>query len=156
MLNPDYRDMLSALSEARAEYLLVGAYALASHGLVRATLDMDLWVRATPENAHRVHAALLAFGAPAERFDASDLTADDTVLQLGVAPVRIDILTSISGVDFEAAWERRQVVELDGLSVAVMSLEDLATNKRATGRPQDLVDLQWLEDRREGRSPPAL
>ncbi|MFQ5720324.1 MAG: nucleotidyltransferase [Acidobacteriota bacterium] len=149
MLNQDFRDMLSALSDAGADYLLVGAYALASHGLVRATQDLDLWVRATPENADRVVAALVAFGAPTGHVDRDDFTVPDTVVQLGVDPVRIDLLTSVSGLDFSAAWDHRQILELDGITVPVISLEDLAANKRASGRPQDLVDLQWLEDARE-------
>jgi predicted nucleotidyltransferase len=143
MLNPDYRDILSALSDARADYLVVGAYALASHGLVRATRDLDLWVRATPENAIRVFDALVVFGAPADHIKVEELT---TVLQLGVDPVRIDILTSVSGLEFQAAWEHRQVLELDGLKISVVSLEDLVANKRATGRPQDLLDIKWIED----------
>jgi predicted nucleotidyltransferase len=149
MLNSNYRDILSALSDAEADYLVVGAYALASHGLVRATRDLDLWVRATPENASRVFNALVAFGAPADHFNVEELTTEDTVLQLGVDPVRIDILTSVSGLEFQAAWEHRKSLELDGLQVSVVSLEDLITNKRATGRPQDLLDIQWIEDSQE-------
>ena len=84
MLNPNYRDILSALSDAQAEFLLVAAYALASHGLVRATRDLDLWVRATPENAARVFDALIAFGAPMDKFKVEELMQADTVLQLGV------------------------------------------------------------------------
>ena len=113
MLNQDFRDILSALSDAEADYLLVGAYALAAHGLVRATEDLDLWIRATPENAVRVMKALLEFGAPSDRFQREDLSSPDTVIQLGVAPVRIDLLTSISGVDFKSAWERRVTVEIE-------------------------------------------
>jgi hypothetical protein len=146
MLNPDYRDILSALAAAKADFLLVGAYALASHGLVRATSDMDIWVRPTPENADRVVAALVAFGAPREKFSASLFAQPDQVLQIGVAPVRVDILTSISGVEFPEAWERRKLIDLDGITIPVLSLQDLARNKRASGRPQDLVDLQWIQD----------
>jgi hypothetical protein len=146
MLNKDYRDILSELSAAGAEYLLVGAYALASHGLVRATSDIDLWVRPTIENAERVVAALLAFGAPADQFSAELFTQPDQVLQIGVAPLRIDLLTSISGLEFDDAWTRKEVVDLGGLTVPVVCLEDLATNKRATGRPQDLVDLRWIDE----------
>ena len=92
----------------------------------------------------------MAFGAPSEQFSTSLFTQPNQVLQLGVAPVRIDILTSISGLSFPDAWERRTQVELDGLIVPVLSLGDLATNKRATARPQDLVDLQWIEDAEKG------
>jgi hypothetical protein len=146
MLNKDYRDILSELSAARAEYLLVGAYALASHGLVRATSDIDLWVRPTAANAERVIEALLAFGAPADQFSAALFTQPDQVLQIGVAPLRIDILTSVSGLEFGDAWARKEVVDLGGLTVSVLCLEDLAANKRATGRPQDIVDLGWIDE----------
>jgi predicted nucleotidyltransferase len=146
MLNKDYRDILSELSAAGADYLLVGAYALASHGLVRATSDIDLWVRPSAENAERVVAALLAFGAPADQFSAEVLTQPDQVLQIGVAPLRIDFLTSVSGLEFDDSWARRETVDLDGITVPVVCLDDLVANKRATGRPQDIVDLRWIDE----------
>jgi hypothetical protein len=146
MLSPDFRDMLSALSDAGADYLLVGAYALSAHGLVRATGDIDLWVRPTAENASRVYAALIQFGVPAEKFGPEDFTRADHVIQLGVPPLRIDILTGISGVEFSAAWEDRIVVEMDGLEVPVLSRAHLLANKRAARRPKDLLDLRWLEN----------
>lgn len=146
MLNKDYRDILSELSAAGAEYLLVGAYALASHGLVRATSDIELWVRPTADNAELVVAALVAFGAPADQFSAETFTQPDQVLQLSVAPLRIDLLTSVTGLEFDLAWARRDAVKLDGLTVSVLCLDDLAANKRATGRPQDLVDLRWIDE----------
>jgi len=145
MLNSDYRDILSALSEAKAEFLVVGAYALASHGLVRATSDIDIWVHPSEENADRVLRALEAFGAPSEQLDRAAFTSQDQVVQIGVAPVRIDLLTGLSGLTFPGAWERRVQVELEGLTIPVLSLPDLATNKRATGRPHDLADLEWIE-----------
>ncbi|HSR54353.1 MAG TPA: hypothetical protein VLV83_26305 [Acidobacteriota bacterium] len=145
-LNPDYRDMLSGFSEAKAEYLLIRAYALASHGLVRATKNIDLWVRPTPENAARVVKALISFGAPVDHFSAEDFTRPNNVLQVGVAPVRIDLTTSVSGLTFEKAWKSREVIEVDDLSVPVIGLAGLITNKRSSGRPQDLVDLEWLEN----------
>lgn len=146
MLNRDFRDILSAFSDAKVEYLLVGAYALAAHGLVRATGDIDLWVRATPENAARVHRALLAFGAPADRLTAEDFTRPDAVVQLGVSPLRVDILTAISGLDFLQAWEARETIQVEGLDVPVLSRTHLVANKRAADRPQDRLDLRWLEE----------
>ena len=146
MLNSDYRDILSALSAADARYLVVGAYALASHGLVRATSDIDIWVDPTPGNAERICAALLDFGAPREQVSAEFLSRAGQVLQLGVTPVRIDILTSISGVEFTEAWGRRKQVEIDGMTIPVLGLSDLITNKKATGRPQDMVDLDWIRN----------
>lgn len=145
MLNRDFREILSEFSDKEVEYLLVGAYALATHGLVRATGDIDLWIRATPDNAKRVADALISFGAPADRFNTSDFVEPDTVVQLGVSPVRIDILTSITGVAFKDAWADRIHVELDGVQVSVISRSHLIVNKRATNRDQDRVDLKYLE-----------
>ena len=144
MLHRDFRELLSAFSDAEVEYLLVGPYALAAHGLARATNDLDLWVRPSPENARRVHGALLAFGAPADRFSIQDFVQPDKVVQLGVPPVRIDILTSISGVDFTAAWNSRLSIDLDGITVPVLCLAHFA-NKRASGPDQDLPDLNGIE-----------
>jgi hypothetical protein len=145
LLNPDYRDMLSALSAAGVEYLLVGAFALAAHGLPRATGDIDVWVRPSPENALRVIKALQEFGAPAFNLTIEDLSTLDLEFQIGVAPRRVDILTSIDGIDFDHAWPNRVIVELEGVVVPVISRADLITNKRASGRPKDRADLAWLE-----------
>ena len=147
-MNPDFSEMLSALSDAGAEYLLVGAHAMAVHGLPRATGDMDLWVRSSPENARRVWRALAEFGAPLDQLSQEDLTEPDVVFQLGVVPSRIDILTSVTGVDFEDAWVRRQVIDLDGVQVGVIAREDLIRNKKAVGRLRDLADIEELERRR--------
>lgn len=148
MLNRDFQEILSALSDAKVEYLLVGAYALAAHGLVRGTGDIDLWVRPTSENALRIHGALVTFGAPADQFSVEDFTRLDSVVQLGIPPLRIDILTTISGVDFLDAWSSRMTVEMDGIKVPVLSRSHLIANKRATGREKDRLDLRWLEDER--------
>jgi hypothetical protein len=145
LLNPDFRDMLSALSAAKAEYLVVGAYALAAHGFPRATGDIDLWVRPTKENATRVWEAITAFGTPASRITVEDFSTLHIVYQIGVAPRRIDILTSISGVEFDRAWEDRISIELDGLTVPVIGREHLLANKRASGRPKDLADVETLD-----------
>ena len=145
MLNNDFRDMLSALNAAGAEYLVVGAYALAAHGYPRATGDIDLWIRPTAENAERVWDALQAFRAPTSRVTKADFIEPDVVFQIGIAPRRIDLLTSISGVDFDDAWTRRHTIEVDGLLLDTLSREDLIVNKRASGRPKDIADLAWLE-----------
>jgi hypothetical protein len=144
-VNPDFRDMLSALCAENAEFMVVGAYALAAHGLPRATGDIDFWVRPTHENAQSVWNALKRFRAPLFDLTVDDLRTEDIVFQIGIAPRRIDILTSISGVRFDEAWPRRKTVELDGLHIAVIGREDLLANKRAAGRPQDLADVQRLE-----------
>ena len=144
-MDPDFSDMLSALCAETAEFMVVGAYAMAAHGLPRATGDIDIWVRPTPENARRVWRALERFGAPLSRLKIEDLLDPNTVYQIGVAPHRIDILTSISGVDFESAWSTRKEARLGGLDVHVLGRDQLIENKRASGRPKDLVDLEWLE-----------
>ena len=147
MLNPDYRDMLSALCAEGVEFLLVGAFALAAHGLPRATGDIDIWIRRSPDNAGRVWRALARFGAPTHDLTLDDLTMPDVVFQIGVAPRRIDILTSIDGVAFDEAWPHRLVVELEGLRIPVIGRAHLIENKRAAGRPQDLADLARLDAR---------
>jgi len=145
MLNPDFREMLSALSDAGAEYLIVGAYALAVHGVPRATGDLDFWIRATPDNAERVLAALAAFGAPTADLSTDDLLAPDRVIQLGYPPVRIDLLTSIDGVGFDEAWPARLETTVAGQRVNVIGRDDLIRNKRSVGRPRDLADIEELE-----------
>ena len=145
MLNPDYRDMLSALSAAGVEYLVVGAYALAAHGLPRATGDIDFWVRPTPDNADRVLEALREFGAPLHDLSREDLSRPGTVFQIGLPPRRIDLLTAIDGVEFDSAWLGREMRDVDGLSIPVLSRTDLLRNKRSTNRPKDVLDAEWLE-----------
>lgn len=144
-MNRDFAEMLSALSDAGADFVIVGAHALAAHGLPRATGDLDLWVRPSPENAKRVLAALRAFGAPLHDLDEEDLARLGTVFQIGVVPCRVDILTEISGVSFDEAWSRREWFVVDEQRLPFLSREDLARNKRAAGRPKDLVDLAALE-----------
>lgn len=145
MLNPDFRDMLSALCEEGVEFLLVGAFALAAHGLPRATGDIDIWIRRSDANAGRVWRALRRFGAPTHDLTLADLALPDVVFQIGVAPRRVDLLTSIDGVTFDEAWPDRFMVEMEGLSVPIIGRAHLIQNKRAAARPKDLVDLAWLE-----------
>lgn len=137
--------MLSAFAAEGADYLVVGAYALAAHGAPRATGDLDLWIRRAEENAGRVMRALAAFGAPVAELSPDDLLAPERVIQLGVAPSRIDILTSIDGVEFDEAWPNRLVAEVDGVTVPLLGRADLIRNKRAAGRPRDLADVAQLE-----------
>lgn len=144
MLNPDFRDILSGFCEEKVEFLLVGAYALAVYGVLRATGDIDLWIRRSDENARRVARALIIFGAPSSNISKEELTTPGTVLQIGVAPRRIDILTSIDGVDFDDAWQDRMEAEVEGLKVPVIGRAHLIRNKKAVGRPQDLADIANL------------
>lgn len=144
MLSPDFRDMLSALSDARARYLVVGAYAMAAHGYVRGTGDIDLWVEPAPDNAERVLVALRAFGAPSHGLTATELSEPGLMLQIGVPPHRIDLLTEIDGVDFASAWTGRREVVLAGRPIPVLGRLDLIRNKEATGRAQDRLDADEL------------
>ena len=145
-MNPDFVEMLSALSDAGAEFLIVGAHALAVHGRPRATGDLDIWIQPTPENASRVWKALAEFGAPMDQIDPDELTRPEMVFQLGVSPNRIDLLTSVTGLEFGGAWARRSTVDLQSLRVPVLGREDLIRNKRAVGRPRDLADVAELEE----------
>jgi predicted nucleotidyltransferase len=137
--------MLLALNDAGVEFLLVGAYALAAHGCPRATGDIDFWVRSDPENASRVFSALAAFGAPTYQISNDDFASPGIVFQIGVPPQRIDILTTISGVQFEEAWKNRLTVEIEGITVAVLGLQDLLLNKQSTGREKDASDIPLIK-----------
>lgn len=137
--------MLGALCDQQAEFLVVGAYAMAAHGFPRATGDIDIWVRPTPENAEKVWAALLAFGSPLFNLTKQDLCEPGIVFQMGLPPNRIDILTRITGVEFEQAWGERLEIVLEGRSIPVLGRDDLLHNKLSTGRTKDLVDAQMLD-----------
>lgn len=141
MLNPDFRDILSCLNEEGVEFLVVGAYALAAHGFVRATGDIDIWVRSTPANAKKV---LTRFGSPLTNISDQDFTRTDVVVQLGVEPCRVDLITSVDGLEFDAAWRSRVNVVVDGLEIAIPSKTDLLKNKTATNRDKDQGDIAWL------------
>lgn len=145
-MNPDFTDMLSALSAAGVDFLIVGAHALAAHGVARATGDLDIWIRPTPDNAARTLQALAAFGAPLADLSVDDLTRPDTVFQIGLPPARIDILSGITGVSFAEAWDRRAAIRLSGRDVAVLSKADFIANKTALGRPKDLADMALLAE----------
>ena len=145
MLNRDYKDMLSAFDDEKVDYMIVGAYAVAAHGVVRATGDIDLWIRSSQDNARRAWRALANFGAPLSGLKEADLAVHGTVFQIGVAPSRIDILTSIDGVEFSDAWNERIEVEVEGIRVNVIGRSHLIANKQAVGRPQDLADIARLE-----------
>ncbi|MBI3180652.1 MAG: hypothetical protein HYZ28_00665 [Myxococcales bacterium] len=144
-MNQDFVDLLRAFSDHRVEHIVVGAHALAAHGHVRATKDLDVWIRPSPENAGRAYRALAAFGAPLTDLYEEDLATPGTTFQIGVAPVRIDILTQVDGVGFEEAWKARVPASFGGIPTAVLSREHLLRNKRACGRLQDLADIERLE-----------
>jgi hypothetical protein len=144
-MNRDFAEMLDALSDAEAEFLIVGAHALAAHGRPRATGDLDLWIRPTATNAERVWKALKSFGAPLGDVTRADLAADDIVFQIGIEPARIDILTTLSGLEFDDAWSHRDTFEVEGKKLPFLSRADLIHNKRTLGRPRDLADVADLE-----------
>jgi hypothetical protein len=145
MINQDFKDLLATFNEKHVEYLVVGGHALAAHGLVRATKDLDVWIRPATSNAPRVIAALASFGAPLHDLCESDLVSAGTIFQIGVPPVRIDIITAIDGVTFDEAWPARIQGNFGDQTVPVISWNDLIRNKRSAGRPQDLLDVRWLE-----------
>jgi hypothetical protein len=148
--NTDFRDLFAELNAAGAEFLVVGAHALAAHGHVRATKDLDVWVRPGAENAARVHRALASFGAPLQGLSVEDLAAPGLIFQIGIPPVRIDLITSIDGVEFEAAWQDRMASEYGDQPVSVLSRRHLIQNKKASGRLQDLADVEFLERDAQG------
>ncbi len=146
MLNEDYSDMLRALSDEKVKFLLVGGYALAACGYPRATMDIDIWVKPDRDNAEAVMRALRRFGAPLHDLTVTDLMTEGTVFQIGVAPRRIDILTSVTGLDFDETYARSTAIEVEGMTIRVPSIADLIRNKRAIGRTRDLADAEALEE----------
>jgi hypothetical protein len=145
MLNQDYKEMLSLLIGEKVEFVLVGAYALATHGFPRATGDIDILVKPSPGNAHSVYRCLAKFGAPLEGVNVDDFSSPGVVFQIGIAPMRIDILTAIDAVSFQEAIQDAIVVEIEGLRIPVLSKSNLIKNKEATGRVKDRIDAEILK-----------
>ena len=143
-LDRDFKEFVSLLNARSVRFLVVGGYAVAAHGLPRYTGDFDAWIWLSEENAQKVLGVLEEFGFGGFDITEEDFTREDSVVQLGYPPHRIDLLTSISGVTFEDAWSRRLNVEIEGEVVGFIGREDLITNKRAVGRPQDLADVARL------------
>ncbi|MFN7986254.1 MAG: DUF6036 family nucleotidyltransferase [Thermoanaerobaculia bacterium] len=140
----DFAEFLRSLRSNGAEYLLVGGYAVGLYGYPRATADIDIWVRRSPENAEKVVSAIRAFGFEVPALSVDLLLKPDQVVRMGLPPLRIEVLTSVSGVEFEDCWRAREEMLLDGEPVWVPSLADLKRNKAASGRPKDLEDLRHL------------
>jgi predicted nucleotidyltransferase len=143
-ISSDFKELLQTFNDANVRYLIVGAHAVGYHGHPRGTRDFDIWVDHSPENAKHVFEALATFGAPLSQTTAEDFTGDDLIFQIGIEPVRVDVMTSISGVEFADAWPKRIEDELDGIPVAYIGKDDLVRNKRATGRHRDLADVEEL------------
>ncbi len=147
-MNKDLREFIASLNSKGVEYLVIGAYAVAWHGWPRFTADIDFLLRISDQNADATVAAIEAFGFGSLGIAREDLNRPDQVLQIGAKPNRIDLITSISAVDFPSAWENKVPGTLDGLPVFFISLDDLIRNKEATGRPKDLGDADELKKRR--------
>ena len=154
----DFVDVVASLNAARARFLVVGAYAMAAHGVPRATGDLDVWVEPTEENGPRVFEALARFGAPLQALGITlrDLLAPGVVCQIGLPPRRIDITTVIDGVEFTEAWEERLEGSLGPVRLSYIGREALIRNKEAAGRAKDLADLELLRrpgGEKSGRNP---
>ena len=143
-MNPHFVEMLRALRDEGVEHLVIGAHALAAHGYVRATLDIDIWVRPSAGNAARIWRALERFRAPLTKMKPDDFAEPEVLYQIGVPPSRIDIMTSVTGLEFDAAWSRRIMAAFGDIEVPVLGGQDLRTAKRAAGRLKDLADLEEL------------
>lgn len=143
-LPKDFKEFLQLLNEKSVRYLIVGGFAVGIHGYVRATADIDIWISPAPDNAERVVEVLRAFGFGASGVEAEWFTRPNDIFTLGVAPVKIELMTAISGVEFEECFANLRVSELDGIPVNVINLEYLRLNKAASGRLKDLADLEQL------------
>ena len=145
MLNQDFKEFIQSLNDNGVRYLVVEGYAVALHGYPRYTKDMDVWVEMTSENAFKVVKALDQFGFGSLDLKESDFVIPDQIIQLGYPPRRIDILTTLPGVEFSECYPSRTTVDIEGVSVNFIDHENLRKNKKATGRHQDLADLENLE-----------
>ncbi len=145
MLNQDFKEFIQLLNDNQVRYLVVGGYAVALHGYPRYTKDMDIWIELAQENADHLVKALAQFGFASLGLKESDFLVEDQIIQLGYAPNRIDILTTLPGVTFAACYDKRLSVEIDGVKVNFIDLGNLRKNKKASGRLQDLADLENLE-----------
>jgi hypothetical protein len=143
-LPPDFKEFIQYINSAGVEYLLVGGYAVGFHGAPRFTADMDIWVRNDPSNALKLGQALQCFGFRDPEIIQGGFLKSESVFRIGRPPLQVDILTDASGCEFIACYSRREIMSRDGLDISVISLDDLKTNKRASGRPKDLGDLDAL------------
>ncbi len=144
-LASDFKEFLRLLSSEGVEYLLVGGYAVAAYGHPRATGDLDIWVATHDQNADRLVSVLRTFGFTVSELSPSLFTTPDRIIRMGTPPVRIEILTGVSGVSFADCWPRAMHVMLDGVNVHLIARDDLLTNKRAAGRAKDTADLEALD-----------
>ena len=143
-LPPDFKEFLKLLNSHRVEYLLIGGYAVGYHGYPRATGDIDLWVAIRQNNAEKLVVALREFGLNAPQLSADIFLQENQIIRMGVPPMRIELLTTISGVDFDSCYSERIVDVIDSVEVHIINLKHLKQNKQASGRYKDLDDLQYL------------
>jgi len=144
VLPPDFKDFLKLLSEKNIQYLLIGGYAVGYHGYPRATNDMDIWIAVNPETAKQMVAVLIEFGFGTLQLSEKLFLKENSIVRMGVPPIRIEILTTISGVNFEECFKQRVVGEIDGVKINIISLKQLKINKKASGRHKDLDDYENL------------
>jgi predicted nucleotidyltransferase len=145
LVNSDFKELLSILNDKGVKYLVVGGYAVIKYAEPRYTKDLDLWVLADSNNAQAIFSALRTFGAPLRNLTPDDFAHEGYFYQMGVPPVRVDILMSIPGLSFEDAWQKRELVDFDGVQLPFISKQDLIISKLASGRPQDILDAEALE-----------
>jgi hypothetical protein len=148
LTNRNFKELLSTFRSFNVRFLVVGGYAVMRYAEPRYTKDLDLWVGIDPENARRTYDALKSFGAPLAGLTADDFTDPKSFYQMGVPPLRIDIMFFLTGLDFETAWKHREELHLDDVTVPFISIDDLIAGKKALGRPQDLIDVANLEKAR--------
>jgi hypothetical protein len=148
-VNSDFTDLLRLFNDNRVQYLVIGGYAVVQYAEPRYTKDLDLWISTDTTNAKAVYKALREFGAPLIGLTENDFAEEGYFYQMGVPPVRVDVLMGIPGVEFENAWQRRVEVDFDGLIVSFIAREDLIEAKLASGRPQDLIDAKLLSSPEE-------
>lgn len=144
LLPDDFKEFLRLFDSTRVKYLLIGGYAVNAYGYVRTTNDLDIWVAVSPENAARIDQALREFGFTVPGLTSDLFLAPHNVVRMGLPPVRIEILTSISGVDFESCYTEKETIRIEELTIPVISLARLRENKAASGRAKDLADLEGL------------
>ncbi len=144
-INSDYVEILQCFVEETVQFLVVGGYAVIKHSEPYTTKDLDLWIAPNRENAERAFRSLARFGAPLGDLSVDDLLNPELVYQLGVEPVRVDVMSFIPGLDFDAAWERRDKMMYGSLEVPVLSIEDTSCSKKAAGRPKDLIQASELD-----------
>ena len=145
MLNQDFREFIQSLNDNQVRYLVVGGYAVAIHSYPRSTKDIDMWIDMNPENARRILQSLEQFGFGSQGLKQDDFLEAEMIVQLGIPPRRVDLLTSLVGVNFETCYADKVIVDIEGMPVNFVDLENLKQNKQSSGRAQDLADIENLE-----------